>query len=111
MDTLTTRSAEDVQRGLATIKNRMPNTYEYINAQAKEREVFVDGKVASEVYALVKRGLRGEANCFWAMEAGYVVGTPFDGAFGGDIHQLMIDVGSCYTCALRQPVKLLEAHS
>lgn len=58
-----------VDQQIAEIKIHMPEVYKSI--QAKAAEV---GKVA---YALVRRGLRGEPNCFYAMERGRVVGTPF----------------------------------
>ena len=54
-----------------TIKAHMPETYQSILARAAETDL---GKQA---WALVTRGLRGEPDCFWAMEGGYVVGTPF----------------------------------
>jgi hypothetical protein len=64
MDTLTAnRSKEDVEQDL-------PKLYTAI----KDRAV-----VQPDVYAMVRRGLRGEANQFYAMEAGHVMGTPFSG--------------------------------
>ena len=47
----------------------MPHTYAAIQAKAAEM-----GRAA---FGLVRRGLAGEPNCFWAMEAGHVAGTPF----------------------------------
>jgi hypothetical protein len=71
MDTTTAnRSGEQVQQDLLTIRTRMPKLYEAIKERAK---------VQPEVYALVRRGLRGEVNCFYAMEAGHVMGAPFAG--------------------------------
>ena len=71
MDTLTAnRSKEDVEQDLHTIRTRMPKLYEAIKERAK---------MQPEVYALVRRGLRGESNCFYAMEAGHVMGAPFAG--------------------------------
>lgn len=58
-----------VEQQIAEIKAHMPEVYKAI--QVKANEV---GKCA---YALVRRGLRGEPNCFYAMERGRVVGTPF----------------------------------
>lgn len=58
-----------VDQQIAEIKTHMPEVYKSI--QAKAAEV---GKVA---YAYVRRGLRGEPNCFYAFERGRVVGTPF----------------------------------
>ena len=61
---------DPVQAGLATIKGRMPLTYADIQAQAAAR--------GNEAFALVRRALKGEHNCFYAIEAGHVVGAPFD---------------------------------
>lgn len=71
-----TRTAErpgqqvDVQARVQLIKAQMPETYAAIVAKASA--------IGNEAYALVRRGLRGEPNCFYAMERGHVVGAPFD---------------------------------
>ena len=75
--------------GLALIKGRMPQTYKLVQDRAM--------RMGKQVFALVRRGLRGEANCFWAMEAGYVVGTPFkDQEVERDIAQLMVQFGAVH---------------
>lgn len=61
---------DPVAAGLALIKGRMPRTYADIQAQAKAR--------GNEAFTLVRRALKGERNCFYAVEAGHVVGAPFD---------------------------------
>jgi len=61
--------SDSVEKQIANIKTNMPETYKDIQAKAA-----VIGKPA---YALVRRGLRGEANCFYAFERGHVAGTPF----------------------------------
>lgn len=61
--------SKTVEQQIADIKAHMPETYKAIQAKAKA--------IGNEAFALVRRGLRGEANCFYAFEAGYVVGTPF----------------------------------
>jgi hypothetical protein len=72
MDTMdTSRSAGAVEAAIATIKRAMPLTYADITRKASPESL---GK---EAYALVRRGLRGEANCFYAIESGHVMGTPF----------------------------------
>ncbi len=58
-----------VNAGLHTIKTAMPNVYATIQDKAQA--------VGNDVYTLVRRGLAGEAGCFYAFEAGHVVGTPF----------------------------------
>ncbi len=71
MDTMDTpRPAEDVEAKIAQIKAHMPNTYASIKLKAQQ--------VGGQAYELVRRGLRGERDCFYAIEAGYVVGTAFD---------------------------------
>ncbi len=72
MDNRTTegQQADPVAAGLATIKASMPKTYADIQAQAA-------GALGREAFALVRRGLAGKANCFYAIENGHVVGTPF----------------------------------
>lgn len=57
---------------IANIKAHMPRVFQAIEAKANDI-----GKLA---FAWVRRGLRGEPNCFYAFEAGYVVGTPFNRA-------------------------------
>jgi hypothetical protein len=92
MDSMDTGAAADpAVEGIALIKAQMPKTYESIQARAAQA-----GNVA---YTLVRRGLRGEANCFWACERGCVVGTPFfDNEISRDIAQLMVQFGSTYVC-------------
>lgn len=90
MDTGTTSTEVDpAVEGVARIKAHMPATYRAI----QERSALV-GKVA---FGLVRRGLRGETNCFWACERGHVSGTPFsDDEIERDIAQLMVQFGSTF---------------
>jgi len=53
-----------------TIKDHMPETYKAITDKA--------GKIGKEAYRFVRQGLAGQPNKFYAMERGWVVGTPFD---------------------------------
>ncbi len=66
------RSAEEVEALKATIKAHMPETYKAIVARS------ADTDLGRQAFSLVTRGLRGEPNCFYAIERGHVVGTPFD---------------------------------
>jgi hypothetical protein len=59
-----------VEEQIAEIKAYMPEVYKSILAKASE--------VGTAAYALVRRGLRGEPNCFYGFERGRVVGTPFN---------------------------------
>ena len=91
MDSRTTGSKTDVDRGLELIKGRMPSTYAAIKARA--------GAVGSVAFALVRRGLAGQPNMFWAMEGGYVVGTPFAGqAIERDVAYNMVTFGVDHVC-------------
>ena len=57
-----------VKERLAIIKAHMPEVFATIQDKARQ--------IGPEAYALVRRGLRGEPGCFYAFEAGHVVGTP-----------------------------------
>ena len=70
MDTL--RTAEEVEALKRTIKAQMPQTYKAIVERS------ADTDLGRQAFALVTRGLKGEPNCFYAMERGHVVGTPFN---------------------------------
>ena len=63
-------SAADVSGLIDTIKRNMPETYSLIKLKAEA--------VGNDAYADVRAGLRGEANRFYAFEAGHIVGTRFD---------------------------------
>jgi hypothetical protein len=62
-------AAMNVEAQIAEIKANMPMVYKAIQDRAE--------KIGKTAYALVRRGLRGEPNCFYAFERGHVVGTPF----------------------------------
>lgn len=90
MDTTQTPKM-DVSSKIDEIKRSMPETYRSIQTKAAEL-----GNVA---YELVRRGLRGEVNCFYAFEAGRVVGTPFEVSdISRDIAQLMVQFGAVHVC-------------
>jgi hypothetical protein len=57
-----------VEEQIADIKASMPMTYRAI--QEKTRQI------GNEAYALVRRGLKGEGGCFYAVERNRVVGVP-----------------------------------
>ncbi|MBP7572601.1 MAG: hypothetical protein KA777_01355 [Rhodoferax sp.] len=81
----------DVQAKIEEIKGAMPETYASIQAKAKE--------IGNEAYVLVRKGLRGEANCFYAFEKGRVVGTPFSLVeVQRDIAQYMVTLGCAHVC-------------
>ena len=67
----------DVGEQLALIKREMPLTYEVIRALAAQ--------VGNKVFEQVRRGLRGEERCFFAIEGDHHIGEPWDtGLFGVD---------------------------
>lgn len=52
------------------IKDHMPETYKAIKVKA--------GEVGNVAYQYVRQGLAGKPNKFYAVERGFVAGTPFD---------------------------------
>lgn len=60
----------DVQARINEIKHHMPETYKAIQAKAVAE--------GNQVFALVRRAIKGETNCFYAVERGWVAGTPFN---------------------------------
>jgi len=82
-----TAAADPVQAGLARIKADMPRTYADIQAQAA-------GPRGRATFALVRRALKGEPNCFYAAEGGHVVGTPFDLALTADVAAQVVQFGA-----------------
>lgn len=88
---LTDAQVRAVQQGLHTIKTGMPNVYAAIQAKAAD--------IGQGAYGLVRRGLRGEPLCFWAMEGGHVVGTPFEGhPVEREVAYHMVRFGCAHVC-------------
>ena len=80
MDTFKTPA--EIEQVIVTIKTLMPETYKSIQAKATE--------IGKAAFALVRSGIKGQPNCFYAFERGHVVGTPFALAdIQRDIAQLM----------------------
>ena len=87
MDTIDTKANIELQ--IAEIKSRMPETYKAILAKAAE--------IGKPAFALVRRGLRGDPNTFYAMENGYVKGTPFNQAdIMPEIARYMVQFGCTF---------------
>jgi hypothetical protein len=65
MDTMDTghpaNPADKVTEGLHVIKTQMPMVYGAIQDKAEE--------IGKEAFAIVRKGLRGEPNCFYALSA------------------------------------------
>lgn len=86
----------NVNDQIAQIKQHMPETYKSIQAKA--------ASIGTPAFGLVRRGLRGESNCFWAMERGRVVGTPFSQSeITRDVAQYMVTFGCTYVCIWAAP--------
>jgi hypothetical protein len=81
---------EAVNKQLATIKDHMPAVYAAVQAKA--------GEIGNEAFALVRRGAKGEPDCFYAFEGGRVVGTPFGEAVAPDVAQLIVQFGATFLC-------------
>ena len=89
----------DVSGKIEEIKAFMPSTYEHIQAKA--------GEIGNRAFELVRRGLRGEANCFYAFEGGRVVGTPFVcGPLPDHIAKLMVEFGTAMVCIFDTPERV-----
>lgn len=99
MDTRTTNQdgKAEVAAKIDQIKQHMPEVYKCIKAKA--------GEIGNQAFELVRRGLRGEANCFYAFEAGHVVGTPFTlTEVSRDIAQYMVTFGCVHVCIFQAAV-------
>jgi hypothetical protein len=96
MDTRTAPTAKvDVNSQIELIKRHMPETYKSIQSKAAQ--------IGNEAFVLVRRGLRGEANCFYAFEEGRVVGTPFTLVeVTRDVAQYMVTFGCTYVCIWKE---------
>lgn len=93
----------DVQTELAKIKTHMPRVYEAINAKADHDKAWKDRKPG--LRAFVRRGVAGEPNCFYAFEAGHVVGTPFNlPEVSRDVAQYMVTFGVSHLCIWPEPL-------
>lgn len=81
-----------VNAGLHTIKTAMPNVYATIQDKAQV--------IGNEAFTLVRRGLAGQPGCFYAFEAGHVVGTPFGQTDPRmvQVAQFLVRFGSAHVC-------------
>ena len=93
---MATDSKLNVEGKVAEIKNHMPQTYKCIQTKA--------GEIGNVAFELVRRGLRGDANCFYAFEGGRVVGTPFAaGPIPDKLAALMVQFGVAMCCIWQAP--------
>jgi hypothetical protein len=99
MDTIDTK--ENIELQIAEIKSRMPETYKAILAKAAE--------IGKPAFALVRRGLRGEPNAFYAMENGHVKGTPFNqGDIMPEVAKYMVQFGCTFFCIFPREITRLQ---
>ncbi len=81
----------DVSGKIEEIRRHMPQVYECIQEKARQ--------IGNGAYELVRRGLRGERGCFYAFEAGRVVGTPFHGhPIMKEVGQFLVEFGCAHVC-------------
>ena len=94
--------AAKVAEGLVLIKTQMPRVYAHIQEKARE--------IGNLAYALVRRGLSGQANCFYAFERGYVVGTPFShGPLSDAVAAQMVQFDMAFVALWACPAEIEEA--
>lgn len=81
-----------VKQRLETMKRHMPRTMECIEDRVHH--------FGPEARALVRRGLRGEHGCFYAIEGGHVMGTPMgvDRATLQELGEFMVIFGCAHVC-------------
>lgn len=93
---------DPVEAQIAVIKTCMPKTYASIQERAR--------LIGNEAFTLVRRALRGEPACFYAIEAGHVVGTPFTGhPIMDDVARSIVSFGCTYVCIWPEPVPAAPA--
>ncbi len=98
MDTMTSDQAMtvgEVNARIELIKARMPKTYAAIQEKA--------ATLGKEAYALVRRGIRGESNCFYACERDLKAGTYWEAKVSPDIARLVERYGMTFVCMWPEP--------
>jgi hypothetical protein len=78
------------------LRQQMPETAKWIEERRGEW-----GK--AHVNECIRKAMTGEANQFYAMEAGHVVGTPFATAMQDDVVALMTEFGGVGAWMMRSP--------
>ena len=96
------KSKEEVAALTELIRTRMPDTYKAIKLKADS--------IGNTAYEYVRRGLRGEPNCFYAFERFNVVGTPFNLEHEDalPIAQYMVQFGSTFCIIFGDRIKKAE---
>lgn len=80
---------EEVKARTDEIRANMPETYRAIRAKAEV--------IGNQAYELVRAGIRGKPNSFFAIERGWVVGTPFDlPGVDAELARVIVQFGCTY---------------
>ncbi|WP_137860782.1 hypothetical protein [Variovorax sp. 3P27G3] len=95
MDADKQKAEED--RQIRLIKDRMPKVYRAIKEKADV--------LGNDVYALVRRGIRGEPGCFYGSESDLKVGTYWHTDLPTDVAQLVERYGMSYVCMFPDQVQ------
>lgn len=83
------------------IKDHMPETYKAIQEKA--------GRIGNEAFRLVRASLKGKPNAFYAIERGFVAGTPFDiGNVPDEIARLALQFGTSFLIMWAPEAQQLE---
>lgn len=78
------------------LKAEMPKTADMVKRRRADWGV-------AYVNDCMKRGMAGEANCFYASEAGRSIGTPFTGPIGADVAWYLVTHGVDALCFFKTP--------
>lgn len=85
------------------LRASMPKTADMVDRRRAEWGV-------EYVNHCIKRGLAGEANCFYASEAGHTLGTPFTGPVNEEVAWHMSTFGVDAMCFFKTPEATDGAH-
>ena len=81
-----------IEQGQQRIKSEMPEVYATIQRYAVKDKA---------VWRMVRLGLTGKPDCFWASERGFVVGAPFTRfAKAVEVSRLMARFGCAHVCMI-----------
>ena len=81
-----------IEQGQQRIKTQMPEVYATICRYAAKDQ---------NVWRIVRMGLIGKPDCFWACEAGQVAGAPFTRfARAVEVSRLMARFGCAHVCMI-----------
>ena len=101
MAQMTEQQKATVNPLIEKIKTSMPHVHRAVQAKAAE--------IGNEAYTLVRRGLLGEPDCFYAFESGHVVGTPFKASgIMSDVAAMMVQFGCAHVCIFPLPTEAVH---